>query len=138
MEQDNGQAIALPPSKRALREQIDRLSISADAKAVLNDLLEIVIDVGGRMIAAGRQILAFILDLVRRFPNTAFGVIAALVISSLIASIPLLGLILGPLLSPLLLAFGLAAGAVTDLKDAPLRARVADLEQHFVAEMRRA
>ncbi len=138
MENDKALELAPPPSKRALRDRIDRLSMSADAKALLNDLLDVVIDVGGRIIAAGRQILAFIFDLVRRFPNTAFGVIVALVVSSLIASIPLLGLILGPLLSPLLLAFGLAAGAIADLKDAPLRARVADLEQYFAAETRRA
>jgi hypothetical protein len=121
------------PSKRVLRDQIERLSISADAKALLNDLLDVVIEVGGRVIAAGRQILAFIFDLVQRFPNTTFGVIVALVVSSLIASIPLLGLVLGPLLSPLLLAFGLLAGAIADLKDAPLRARVADLERHFAS-----
>jgi hypothetical protein len=138
MESDKSLALAPPPSKRALREQIDRLSVSADAKAILNDLLGVVIDVGGRVIAAGRQILAFIFDLVRRFPNTTFGVIVALVVSSLIASIPLLGLILGPFLSPLLLAFGLVAGAIADLKDAPLRARVSDLEQYFAAETGRA
>ncbi|NBB40114.1 MULTISPECIES: hypothetical protein [Sphingomonadaceae] len=124
------------PSKRVLRDQIERLSISADAKALLNDLLDVVIEVGGRVIAAGRQILAFIFDLVRRFPNTTFGVIVALVVSSLITSIPLLGLILGPLLSPLLLAFGLVAGAIADLKDAPLRARVVDLERHFASATR--
>lgn len=124
------------PSKRVLRDQIERLSISADAKALLNDLLDVVIEVGGRVIAAGRQILAFIFGLVRRFPNTTFGVIVAMVVSSLITSIPLLGLILGPLLSPLLLAFGLVAGAIADLKDAPLRARVADLERHFASATR--
>lgn len=121
------------PPKRVICDRIDRLSVSADAKALLNDLLELAIDVGGRVIDAGRRILAFIFDLVERFPNTAFGVIVALVVSTLIASIPLLGLVLGPLLSPLLLAFGLAAGAIADLKDAPLRARVGVLERHFAS-----
>lgn len=121
------------PSKRALRDRIDRLSVSADAKALLNDLLDVVMDVGGRIIDAGRRILAFIFDLVERFPNTTFGVIVALVVSTLVASIPLLGLVLGPLLAPLLLAFGLAAGAIADLKDAPLRARVGALERHFAS-----
>lgn len=128
--------IETAPSKRVLRDRIDRLSMSADAKALLNDLLDVVIDVGGRVIAAGRQILAFIFELAGRFPNTTFGVIVAFVVSSLIASIPLLGLALGPLLSPLLLAFGLAAGAITDLKDAPLRERVGDLERHFASATR--
>lgn len=126
------------PTKRVLRDRIDRLSVSADAKALLNDLLEMAIDVGGRVIDAGRRILAFVFDLVERFPNTTFGVVVALVVSTLIASIPLLGLVLGPLLSPLMLAFGLAAGAIADLKDAPLRARVGALERHFVSATRHA
>jgi hypothetical protein len=125
------------PSKRVLREQIDGLAISADAKVLLNDLLDIAVKVSGRVIAAGRQIVAFIFDVVQRFPNTAFGVIVAFVVSSLIASVPVLGLVLGPLLSPLLLAFGLVAGAIVDLKDAPLRARVADLERHFASATRK-
>lgn len=128
---------AMPP-KRVLRDRIDRLSVSADAKALLNDLLEIALDVGGRVIDAGRRILAFIFDLVERFPNTTFGVIVALVVSTLIASIPLLGLALGPLLSPSFLAFGLAAGAIADIKDAPLRARVNALERHFASATRHA
>ncbi|HEX7874420.1 MAG TPA: hypothetical protein VF475_16020 [Sphingobium sp.] len=137
MENESNMLMLEPaPSKRVLRDQIERLSISADAKALLNDLLDVVVEVGGRVIAAGRQILAFIFDLFQRFPNTTFGVIVALVVSSLIASIPLLGLVIGPLLSPLLLAFGLLAGAIADLKDAPLRARVADLERHFASATR--
>lgn len=131
-------ALEPAPPRRELRDRIDRLALSADAKALLDDLLDVVIDIGGKIIAAGRQIVAFIFDLARRFPNTSFGVIVALVISSLVASIPLLGLVLGPLLSPLLLAFGLAAGAIADLKDAPLRARVSDLERHFKVATRDA
>lgn len=121
------------PGKKHLRSQIDRLDVSADAKALLNDLLEVVIEVGGRVISAGQRILAFVFDMMKRFPNTTFGVIVALVISSLIASIPLLGLVLGPLMTPLLIAFGLAAGALADMQDAPFRSRIAKLEQHFAA-----
>jgi hypothetical protein len=139
MDDDANSLVLEPmPPKRALRDRIDRLSVSADAKALLNDLLEMAIEVGGRVIDAGRRILAFVFDLVERFPNTAFGVIVALVVSTLIASIPLLGLILGPVLSPLLLAFGLAAGAIADLKDAPLRARVGALERHFASATQHA
>jgi hypothetical protein len=134
----NSLVLQTMPTKRALRDRIDRLSVSADAKALLNDLLEMAIDVGGRIIDVGRRILAFIFDLVERFPNTTFGVIVALVVSTLIASIPLLGLVLGPLLSPLLLAFGLAAGAIADLKDAPLRARLGALERYFASATRHA
>lgn len=119
--------------KKHLRSHIDRLDVSADAKALLNDLLEVVIEIGGQVISAGQRIVAFVFDTMRRFPNTAFGVIVALVISTLIASIPLLGAVLGPLLTPLLLAFGLAAGALADMQDGPIRSRIAKLEQHFAA-----
>lgn len=119
------------PSKNDLRMRIDRLDASADAKALLNDLLDVAMEVGGRVVAAGRQILVFIFDMVKRYPNTAFGMIVALVVSSLISSIPLFGAVLGPLLAPLLLAFGLVAGALADLKDGPMRSRVAMLEEHF-------
>ena len=121
------------PNKAHLRARIDRLDVSADAKALLNDLLEVVIEVGGRLISAGQRIVAFVFDMMRRFPNTAFGVIVALVLSSLIASIPLLGVVLGPLLTPLLLAFGLAAGALVDLQEAAIQSRISKLEQHFAA-----
>lgn len=121
-----------PPSKRYLRDRIDRLAISADAKALLYDLADVTLEIGGKIVAAGRQILAFLFDLAKRFPNTAFGVIVALVVSSLIAAIPLLGVVLGPLLTPLLLAFGLASGALADLKEAAIRSRVSQLERHFI------
>lgn len=119
------------PSRRDILDRIDRLDVSADAKLLLAKIATTTMDVGGRIIAAGRRIVAFVFDLMKKFPNTAFGVIIALVVSSLVASIPLLGLVLGPLLAPLLLAFGLTAGAVQDLKDGALRARVADLEAEF-------
>jgi len=126
--------ISDPPSKSILRDSIDRLDISADAKALLNDILDMTVQAGGQVLAVGRQILAFVFDLVQRFPNTAFGVIVALVISSLIAAIPLIGALLAPLLTPLLVAFGLAAGAVADLKQAGIRSRISVLEDYYRAQ----
>jgi len=120
-----------PPSKRYLLASIDQLAISADAKALLYDLAAITIEVAGKLVAAGRKILAFIFDLMKRFPNTAFGLIVALAISTLVASIPLLGLVLGPLLAPIFLAFGIGAGALADLHGPEIRARVGQLETHF-------
>lgn len=126
------------PTRRNLRAQIDRLSISADAKAVLNDILEVITEVGGRVISVGRQVLTFVFDMMQHYPNTAFGLVVALVVSTLISSIPLLGVVLGPLLAPLLIAFGLAAGALADLKDGPMRARVAQLEEYYAVATKNA
>ncbi|MEO1992976.1 MAG: hypothetical protein ABGW78_13645, partial [Pirellulales bacterium] len=53
------QALEPAPPRRELRDRIDRLTVSADAKALLDELLDIVIHVGGKIIAAGRQIVAF-------------------------------------------------------------------------------
>jgi len=119
------------PSKRELIDRIERLAISADAKVLLGKLVEIGVEIGGRVIQAGRRILAFILETMKLFPNTAFGLIVAFVVATLIAAIPLLGAVLSPLLVPLLLAFGLTAGALADLKEGAIRARVRKLEDEF-------
>jgi len=121
------------PPRAALLDRIDRLAVPADAKALLADLGAITLRVGGKLIAAGRAILAFILETVARFPNTAFGLIVALVVSALIASVPLIGALLGPLLAPLLIAFGLTKGAVADLAGNALNARVRQIEDQFIA-----
>lgn len=116
-----------------IRDKIDGLPLSADAKAILHDIARVTVNVGSKIVAAGRQILSFVFDVVQRFPNTTFGVVAAYVVSALIASVPVLGAVLGPLLAPLLLALGIAAGALTDLKERAVKARVERLEQQFVA-----
>ena len=116
-----------------IRDKIERMPLSADAKAILSDIAVVTLDVGGVLIAAGRKILSFVFDLVQRFPNTAFGALAASVVSALIASVPLFGVVLGPLLAPLLLALGLAAGALTDLKERAVAARFERLEKEFLA-----
>ncbi len=121
------------PTHQELMDQLDRLAMSADAKAVLARLADVTVTIGGKLVRAGRRILAFVIDAVQRFPNTTFGLIAALVVSSLIASVPFLGAVLGPLLSPLLLAFGIGMGALADLKESALRARGRHLEQEFGA-----
>lgn len=116
-----------------IRARIERMPLSADAKAILSDLAAVTLDVGGKLVAAGRKILSFVFDAVQRFPNTAFGVLAAYVVSALIASVPFLGVVLGPLLAPLLLALGLAVGALTDLKERAVAVRFERLEREFVA-----
>ncbi|MBS0505521.1 MAG: hypothetical protein JSS55_17340 [Proteobacteria bacterium] len=123
--------VEMAPPKRILIEKIEGLNISADAKAVLCDITAIAIDVGGRLIQVGRRIIAFILDLVRSYPNTTFGLVAALVVSALIASVPIMGAVLAPLLTPLLVAFGVAKGALVDLAHTPLARRVRELEDQF-------
>ena len=121
------------PTKHQLLERIDSLPISADAKALLHDLVSVSVEVGGRLIAVGRRIVAFVFDMVRDFPNTTFGLIVAFVISALIASVPIIGPILSAFLAPLLVAFGLAKGALADLQHRQITGRVKALESEFAA-----
>lgn len=119
------------PSQRDLFQRIDRLGLSADAKALLARLCAVTIEVGGRIVEVGRRILAFAFEMLKTFPNVTFGVIVALVMSMLIASIPLFGGLLGPLLTPLLLAIGLGVGALADLREGAMARRVQHLEAQF-------
>lgn len=120
--------VRILPTTRDLLDAIDRLPISADAKALLGSLSGTTLRIGDAVVRIGQRILAFLMEAVQRFPNTAFGVLTGFVVSSLITSIPILGPVLGPLLTPLLLAFGLANGAIADIKDGALRTRVRKLE----------
>ncbi len=111
--------------------RLERMDVSADAKAILRDLAAVTLRVGGKIVQAGRHILAFVLDIVRQFPNLTFGAIVAYVVSSLVASVPLLGVVLGPLVGPLLLAFGMTVGALADLRERELHVRYGYLERQF-------
>lgn len=126
-------AIQNSPTIRQLQKHIDRLAISADAKALLCDLGRLSMTVGDAVLQVGRRIVGFILDLAKRFPNTAFGVVVGVVLTMLIAAVPFIGPFLAGFLGPLMIAFGLTVGAVRDMGDASLRARMAALECEFRA-----
>jgi len=80
------------PSRHELNARLDRLAIPSDAKVLMGQLLTTTADVAGRVFEVGRSILAFMLDLAKRFPTTTFGAVVGLTISILIGSIPMLGL----------------------------------------------
>lgn len=111
-------------SRGEIHRRIEALSLSADTKALLMDLAERAQKVGGRLIEVGRAVLSWAFDLINRYPNTSFGAIVALIMSSLIASVPVLGAVIAPLLKPLLLAIGIGMGALTDLRTASIDARL--------------
>lgn len=126
-------AIVNSPTLRALDKQLDRLAISADAKALLRDLARLSLTVGEAVLNVGRRIVGFIIDLAQRYPNTAFGVIVGVVITLLIAAVPFIGPFLAGFLGPLMMAFGIAIGALRDMGDASLRQRITILEGEFRA-----
>ncbi|WP_299913574.1 hypothetical protein [uncultured Paracoccus sp.] len=122
------------PPERKLIELIERTNLSADLKAILCDLARLTIRVSGKVIAIGRRILAFALDLIRAFPAMAMGAVVALVVASVIDSIPVLGnKHLMAILTPLLLAMGIGMGALQDMSSPDFRERVSALVDSFRA-----
>ncbi|MFC3527855.1 hypothetical protein ACFOMH_06665 [Paracoccus mangrovi] len=120
------------PSERKLIELIERTNLSADLKAILCDLARITVRVGGKVVAIGRRILAFALDLIRTFPGMAAGAVVALVLAGLIDSIPGIGnRYLMAVLTPLLLAIGIGIGALRDMTSPDFNVRVGALVDSF-------
>ena len=117
---------ALP--NRKLKDLIERTNLSADMKALLSDIATITAKVAGKLISIGRKILTVVFDLIKLFPAITVGVIAALVLTAIIAAIPLIGGVLAGALSSILLLLGIGKGALTDLSSPDLNERI----QNFV------
>lgn len=109
---------------RKLKDLIERTNLSADMKALLTDITAITMKVAGKLITIGRKILTIVFDLIRVFPAITVGVVAALVLTSIIASIPLVGGALAGALSSILLLLGIGKGALTDLSNPALNDRI--------------
>ena len=109
---------------RKLKDLIERTNLSADMKALLTDITAITMKVAGTLITIGRKILTIVFDLIRVFPTITVGVVAALVLTSIIASIPLVGGALAGALSSILLLLGIGKGALTDLSNPALNDRI--------------
>lgn len=120
--------IAPRMDRQEIIRRIERLHVSADLKALLSSLIETTIVVGGKIVQIGCRVLAFIFDLAKSYPNVTFGVLAALVLSFLISSIPVLGPLLSPVLTPILLIIGIGWGTLQDMVDGPMRNRLSDVE----------
>ena len=117
--------------ERKLLQMIERTKLSADLKAILSDIVKITVKVGGKILAIGRKILTFVLDLVKTFPAVAMGTIAALVITAVIGAIPVFGSVLAAFLGPILLALGITAGALKDFTNDKLQERISALVDSF-------
>lgn len=119
------------PTLRGLQDKVDRLPISADAKSILMDVAKVTLAVGGKLIAIGRKILAFAIELAGKFQNVIFGVIIALVMSMVLATLPLLGPAIAALLTPLMLALGVGRGAIEDFKNMSVQREIDGLKQRM-------
>jgi len=111
-------------SKKELRQQIENLSISADAKVLLEKMATGVIKVGSAVIKVGQKIIELVLKIMAKFPNASFGLIFGAMAGVLIASVPIIGLVLGPIVTPLLAALGLILGTKADFENAALEGKI--------------
>lgn len=119
---------ALRVDRATINRRIERLNVSADMKVILSSVVDTTIEVGGRLVDLGARVIAFVFELAKAYPGVAFGVVAALVLSYLISSIPVIGPLLSPFLTPLLLIVGIGLGALDDLTDGGMRARLSGLQ----------
>lgn len=119
--------------ERKLVALIERTNLSADVKALLTDIARVTVKVGGKILAIGRKILSFVFDLIKAFPTITVGIITALVLTSVIAGIPLLGGVLASMLGSLLLLLGIGAGALNDFTSSKLSERIDNLVNSFSA-----
>ena len=119
------------PTLRGLQEKVDRLPISADAKSILMDVAKVTLAVGGKVIVFGRKILAFAIELAGKFQNVIFGIIIALVLSTVIATFPILGPAFSALLTPLLLTVCVTMGSLSDFKNMSVQQELDFLKQRM-------
>lgn len=117
--------------QRKLNELIERTNLSADMKALLSDIATVTVKVAGKLISIGRKILSVVFEFVKLFPGITLGVIAALVITAIIASLPLIGGVLAGALSSILLLIGVGKGALLDLTNSSLDQKI----DNFIASI---
>ncbi|MFK5980708.1 MAG: hypothetical protein QM488_17685 [Rhizobiaceae bacterium] len=116
---------------RKIEEMLDRTDLSADSKSIVLDVAQFTIVVGDRIITLGRKLVSFAIELAKTIPNTLLGVALALVITSLIAGIPIFGSLLAGLLKSILLIFGLTQGVLADMRGGEIGKRIENLVAQF-------
>ncbi len=111
-------------SDEQVRHAIDRMNISADAKALLYSFSKTTIRAGKMILKIGRKIIDILFSLMKAFPNLTFGIIFGLVVGALISAIPLIGIALGGLATHIAVAFGVVLGAKADFESGGLGKRI--------------
>ncbi len=118
-------------SDAQILRRIESLTLSADAKALLADLLRFGTEVGSVVLRIGRKVLDFTLSLIQQFPRIGFAVVLAAVLAALLSMVPVLGGVLSPILTPLALALGVSWGAMKEHETGDLADRVRAFAARF-------
>lgn len=114
-------------SLRRIKSYIRNLEIPAEAKVILDKLLNATVNVGGQLYRIGRKVVEIAIILATKFPAITFALILTSFINFLIAAIPLLGPVLAPIVGPLVTATGVVIGAYKDITEPELRKRMEEL-----------
>ncbi|MGA0542589.1 hypothetical protein [Neotabrizicola sp. VNH66] len=114
---------------RILDDLIERMALSADAKALLSDLARITVHFGRVLIPIGRKILTLALEIVRSFPNTVFGIVVTVAVGLVLGSMGKIAVALGAVLTPLMLIFAVTKGMMADFAQANWASSLRDLER---------
>jgi hypothetical protein len=118
-------------SDAQILRRIDSLSLSADAKALLADLLKFGTEVGNTVLRVGRKVLDFVLSLIQQFPHLGFAVVLSVVMAALLSMVPLLGTLLSPVITPLALVMGVTWGVLKEIETGDLADRVREFAARF-------
>lgn len=118
-------------SDAQILRRIDSLSLSADAKALLADLLKFGAEVGAVVLRIGRKVLDFVLSLIQQFPQLGFAMVLAAVLATLLSMVPVLGGLLSSVLTPLALVLGVSWGALKEYETGDLADRVKEFAARF-------
>lgn len=120
-------------TRKQVHRIIDNMSVSADAKSILNSIVDTSIQVGEKIIQIGKKIFEIVIELLKAYPKASMGAVIGLLVGGLISAIPIIGFIVGSLVQPLLPALGLAVGWMQDLGDDALTRKISDIQQQFYA-----
>lgn len=109
------QADADMSSSSDLYIRLTEMGLPSEVVIRLKSLLEIVKPIGNKMISIGKIIALKLIEFIEQHPNLATGIALGAAVSSLVASIPFLGLILAPIALPLGITVGAIAGHRVDM-----------------------
>lgn len=126
--------IQTSPPLRKIKEMLDRTDLSADTKALLYDVAKITVKIGETVVAVGRRIIDIAYKLVTKFPNTTFGVVVAVVLTTLCTgTIGAVVPVLAVALNKLIFLLGIAAGAIEDLRQNAMKNAMERVFMEFAA-----
>ena len=118
-------------SDDAIKQMIEKLNISADAKAFLYKISKVTLTAGEFVVKIGRKIVDAVFYIMKEFPMATFGMVFGGIAGALISGIPVVGHALGALVTPIFVAIGFVGGLVLDFQDKLLERKIASKVAEF-------